>query len=473
MPLINFSGLASGIDTNALIDAISEASRTQRIAPLERQITELTDTNDALSELKSKLSTLQSKIRLFSTLSGGGVAKQASSNDETVITATAGNSARAGSYTVTVSQLAKNATASFDARYASSSTAVLATINDGLPDTDRTATVTVGTGGDMETVNIVMTSTMTVAQWVDQFNTNSSKAEASLVNVGTPALPSYAIVINSVFTGTQKGQVAISGGLEVTAWATDNTLSQATNSKFTVSGIDATTEIERSTNSVSDVIPGLTMNFESTGTATISVSNDTATTSSRIKDFVDAYNEIVTYINENDIITQEQDGSDIKNIFGPLTNTSTDDNAIGTLRAAIASAVATDGSIVRIFADLGITTARDGTLEFDEDDFTTAMGSEPASVDQLLTRFADTTSITGGTIDVLIRFNGTFDITLNSNKSRITDLNDDVSEAEKSILANEDSLRQRFARLESLMARLQNQQSALTSALAGLSGGGR
>jgi flagellar capping protein FliD len=85
-----------------------------------------------------------------------------------------------------------------------------------------------------------------------------------------------------------------------------------------------------------------------------------------------------------------------------------------------------------------------------------------------LTSFADTTSLTGGTIDIYTRFNGLIDVTVNGNKTLITDLNARIAEAERQIAKQAEDMKARFARLESLMGRLQQQQQSLTSALAGL-----
>ena len=40
MPLINFAGLASGIDSNALIDATLTAQRKQKVQPKKDKITD-------------------------------------------------------------------------------------------------------------------------------------------------------------------------------------------------------------------------------------------------------------------------------------------------------------------------------------------------------------------------------------------------------------------------------------------------
>jgi flagellar capping protein FliD len=85
-----------------------------------------------------------------------------------------------------------------------------------------------------------------------------------------------------------------------------------------------------------------------------------------------------------------------------------------------------------------------------------------------LQSFADTVGNTGGTIDIYTRFNGMFDMVTNGNKSQITNLNSRIADAERSIERQADDMRARFARLESLMGKLQQQQQSLTSALSGL-----
>ena len=99
MPLINFAGLASGIDSEALIEAITDATRQTRVEPNETKIGELEDENDAIEELKTMLTELKDITEGFTSLSGGVVAKQASSSDETVLTASASNTALDGTYT--------------------------------------------------------------------------------------------------------------------------------------------------------------------------------------------------------------------------------------------------------------------------------------------------------------------------------------------------------------------------------------
>jgi flagellar hook-associated protein 2 len=239
----------------------------------------------------------------------------------------------------------------------------------------------------------------------------------------------------------------------------------ATDASVTVTGIGTVT---RATNSISDIIPGVTLSLSSTGTATVRISEDPDTTVSKVQDFIDTYNDVVKYINEGNVVTRDETKKEVTNTFGPLAATRVDDNALTALRSAISASKSAGGTAIRIFADLGITTQRDGTLLFDSAKLKSAIASEPTSVSDVLSSFADTAAKTGGTIDIYTRFNGLIDLTINTNKDAIADLNDRIQETERQSERQEESMRARYARLESLMSKLQQQQSSLTSALRGL-----
>lgn len=463
---INFSGLASGIDTAALIQATSDATRSARVAPSEKRVAELEETNAAAEELTTKLDLLKASLKNFATINGGGVSKTATSSKESVLAASATNSAINGAYSVSVASLAKNHTYSFDQTFASSNAALDGTLTGSEPALDRTVTFTIGSGAEQETVNVEVTNgSFTISDFVTAFNNASTKAQASLVNTGTSASPAYKVVISSNYEGTEKGTItrtALGASLGVLTAASEDA---ATDASVTVTGIGTVT---RATNSISDIIPGVTLSLASTGVATVRISEDPDTTISKVQDFIDAYNDVVKYINEGNVVTRDETKKEVTNTFGPLASTRVDDNALTALRSALSASKSEGGTAIRIFADLGITTQRDGTLLFDSAKLKSAIASEPTSVSDVLSSFADTAATTGGTIDVYTRFNGLLDLTINTNKDAIADLNDRIQETEKQIARQEESMRARYARLEALMSKLQQQQSSLTSALRGL-----
>ncbi len=460
---LSFAGLASGIDSQAIIDSTVASARLARVQPNQKKVGELEETDTALESFGTKLDALRTTLQSFTSLSGGGVSKTGSSSKESVVGATATNAASNGSYNVTVNTLAKNHTYSFDQTYSSTSTAVQSTLTGAESSAARTISFTVGTGSNQETVSVVVTNgSYSISQFVSDFNNASSKAEASLVNVGTESSPSYKVVINSVYEGAEKGTIArtsLGAGLTNLSAVSE---SAASNSSISISGIGT---ISRSTNSVSDVIPGVTLNLASAGTATVKIAEDAATTTAKIQDFVNSFNDIVKFVLENNQVIRDESGSEVKNIFAPLSGTRTDDSALQALRQQLSSSTASGGSVVRVFSDLGITTERDGSLKFDSTKLQSALSSEPSSVSDLIRSFADATALTGGIVDKYTRYSGLLDISINNNKNLISDLNRRITDAEKQIQRQADSLKERYARLEGLMSKLQQQQSSLAGAL--------
>jgi flagellar hook-associated protein 2 len=466
MAATTFGGIASGLDTQALIDATINASRQTRVKPSQDRLTELEGTNTALEDLSKKLNTLKDTLEPFTTLEGGGVSKTGTSSKESVVSATATPAAANGSYSVTVTTLASNHTYSFDETYTAATDSIQGDLTGAEAEADRTVTFTVGSGTEQETVSVVVTDgDFSIQSYVDAFNAASNKARASLVNIGTTASPSYKIVISSLYEGTEKGTVTRSAlGANLTNLSAYSE-SAAANASLSITGIGT---IARPTNSISDVIPGVTLTLSSTGTSTVKIAEDAASTVSKVQQFVDAYNDLVAFITENNKVTEEQKGREITNVFSPLATSRLDDNVLFTLRSELAKVVASGGSAVNVFSDLGITTERDGTLKFDSAKLQEAISAEVTSVSSIMSAFADATAMTSGVLNQYTRFNGLLDISINANKTTIDDLNERIADAEAQLERQADMLRARYARLESTMGKLQSQQSSLTSALAGL-----
>jgi flagellar hook-associated protein 2 len=469
MSTISFSGLASGIDSKSLISSIINSQRKISIDPIKRQIQTLTDTNDSLSKFKELLNTLKDSASVFRTINGGSIDKQSTSSNELVATATVSKSATIGTTEITVSQLAKGGTSSFSDRFSSTSQVINSSINNGTSEAERTITVDVGTGINQETISVVLDNTTTADQFIQQFNSQSNLGEASLVNVGTTGSPSYAIVIASINTGTDKGTIAISSGAEVETAGTGAlhdsviTASAATNALFSVSGIGGT--IERSSNDISDLIIGVAFQLNSVGTATITVSPDKELTKSHLSQFVEAYNEVINYSRENNTIIRDEisDPLNPTNIFAPLAGTRLDENAISQIRSAFSSS-SLSGGLVNTLADIGITTERDGTLKFNSTTFSDAFSNDSVSLGRILSNIGEKISSVDGTIAQYTRFGGLIDSATQNAERSIASNNNRIIRFEDQLLQQSESLTNQFARLESIMSRL-NQQSQILLAI--------
>ena len=480
---ISFSGLASGIDTDSLIKSTSEASRKTREAPLQTKVTELTDTDDSLTELKNRLKKLQTVLLGATTLAGGILEKLAASTDETTVSASASSSARNGSYTI--SQVSSIAT-SGKFQLSKGVGVDYAASDEAFSTSDGTLTFRVGEGGTDISVPYTGGSTK-LSEIAASINTQTSEATASVVNIGTSGSPQYRLIISSNKTGTENSlyyEDPLNPGSYLEGvdgyGSAAGAKTSAADAVFMIDGISD--PITRSSNTINDVIEGVTINLRKINTltpTTINITDDSSGTQSRVQEFIDAYNKVVGYVAENDQISRdESDPNNIKVVFASLSKTTLDNNALTALRMDFSATVNKAGTYVKILADLGITTdagAYDkttgtggGTLKFDTKVFATAMERESSSVNAVFKKLADRTALTGGTIDQYTGFNRLLDVAINANKTTMSDLNARIAEAESSILKNEESMRARFARMESAMSKMQSQQSQLSSALAGL-----
>jgi flagellar hook-associated protein 2 len=206
----------------------------------------------------------------------------------------------------------------------------------------------------------------------------------------------------------------------------------------------------------------VTLSLQASGTATVTIADDASTTASSTQEFVDAFNEIVKFVAENDLVTVEDGGQNA--LFGPLASTSLDEGLISSLRGSLSSASIT-GGLFNTLADLGISTERDGTLNFDSVKFQQAVGQDPESVRSIARNLGDTLASVGGTIAQYSGFNGLIDTLERSNQTQIDRYNDNIASLEKVLAQQENSLKSQYARLESVIGKMNSQQSALSGLL--------
>ncbi len=456
MALVNFFGAASGLDTGNLINALLEQQRKSRIAPIQKKIETLQNTRSSFSDLSAKLSKLREVTSQFREIYGGAISKTSSVSDESVLVATPSKGALNTSVTINVTQIASNASISFNDTFSQ----LDSTINPSGP--TASLNITIGSGNSTEAVNLTVDNNTTVSDLVANFNQSTDKAVASAVNIGTSSNPQYKIVFNTLKEGTSTGSLIIQ---DPSALFSGQTVSQATDATLSISGISGS--ITRESNSISDLIPGVKLDLQKVGTTLLSVSSDSEATSSDIKNMVDALNDIISYTNQNDLVTTENIDGDTRAIFGSLSLTSLDESLISSLKSGLSGA-SIFGGAVNSLADLGITTNRDGSLRFDERVFTQSMAKDPSSVTKILGNVGETLAKTDGVIDQYSRFGGLLDAARTNTDQEIARMNQRMTDLEKILSRQEENLVARFSRLEGQISKLQSQGAYLQNILTGL-----
>lgn len=464
---ISFSGLASGIDSEAIIKATIEARRIAAV-PIENSKESNTQETDALEEFRTKLVSLSDSLKEFMTAYGGAISKNGQSSNTDAVSVSVGSNAPLSSTSVTVKQVARSATLSFDDRFSSVETPI-------APSLSGTGQIqfTVGLGDAQKTVSVDVTSATSLAELAtDITNAGDGLVRASVVNAGTDTSPSYVLLVNGVNIGSEKGTLSAVVSPELTSAGVFNSsqLEQAQDAIFTVSGIG---EVVRSSNTVGDVIQGVTLELKQASALPIvvSIQNNYEDTADRIEEFVTKLNETLTFSRDNSLIErQEDEDGNVSNVYSNLAKTRVDDQAIRAIQNAISDTRSSqDTTSVRVFADLGLTISRDGTYSFNRAKFLTAAAKDPTATQEVLSKFSDSVASVNGVIGTYTKYQGQLDIAVNANTKENERLTEKLDRLDRLLEQQKAAMKKMFMNFEMRISDLNASSNALTSILGGSS----
>jgi flagellar hook-associated protein 2 len=438
----NISGIVSGMDTNAIVDALASVQRIP-INKLKGQKAGVQSQISKVGEIKGKMNELKDFLEEFgadsSVLSYSG-----STTDEDVMTVDTSGDALPGTYDIEVLQLAKAEKNRSDA-FEDTSTEIKA----------GTLTLTVK---EEDPIEITINKGDTVFDVVDAINASDVEVFASIINDGTSSYIQIsskdtghiigdsaddAIIISESYTGATGAQLNLT---QVT---------QATNSKFTMDGLN----IEQTGNSVGDVLDGVTLNLLTLGEVSISVDADKEATKENLAGFVESYNAAFNLIAKELKVTQDTD-------FG---STLAGDFTIKQLKLQfqniMASAVSGTSGTFNALSQIGIRTSVTGLMEIDDDDLDDALDKDITSVAKLFS--TEDTGISQQLIDRIEMYTedleGVFKIKVDSLNDRVDLLDTDISDMEMRVDKLITRLKRQFSSMEMAINQLNMQGSSLGS----------
>ena len=455
---ISFPGIGSGIDGVAVADALYDQltiSNTVR----KNQQESVTSENSSLEKLRQLLIGFADQLDGLRSVNGGAGAKTALSSNTDVATVVADSAADFGAFDVSVESLAKGATASFGRGLSSRGDFL-------VQDASQTGNVTfkIGQGDSAHEFSISVGELTTADGFVKQFNEKAGGvASASLINLGSSEDPEYRLRFSTSEMGTEKGSFSVSVDNEellnssvLGAVTTD----QATNAVFRVSGVSGT--FERDSNTISDVVSGVTFQLKGKGEANVSVGHDSSAASKQLDSIIEAFNSVVKFVRDEDVISSKQVDGELVNKYGSLSHTGVDDQAVEMLRGAVRSAASGDGAMS--FASMGVSTQRDGTLSFDAKAFEKAFNEDPNKVREAMTSLADKVGGVKGVVNQFVGYGNTIDKALTSNEIEASQITESISRTEKSASARQEAMLKQFQGFEYLIGRL-NMEASVVSGL--------
>jgi flagellar hook-associated protein 2 len=296
------------IDVASIVSSLM-AVEQQPITGFNNQITSDNARISALGTIQSAISSFQTAVQGLNSLTFNSFS--ATSSNTAALSATASSIAKPGNYSLTVSQLAQaqnlvatgqaSATTAIGSGASTTLTFDFGTISGGtLANGTYTGASFTSSGGGTKTVTI-NSSNNTLSGIRDAINAANIGVTASIINDGSTS--PYRLVLTSNTTGVANsmkisvaGDATLSSLLSEDPTGTQNMsqTSAAQNANFTVNGI----AISKASNTVGDVVSGVTLNLAATSTSPInlSIGPNTSSVSTAINGFVTAYNTAVKAI---------------------------------------------------------------------------------------------------------------------------------------------------------------------------------
>jgi len=306
-------------------------------------------------------------------------------------------------------------------------------------------------------INLELSGNETLEDVVSMINERDGLATASILNDGTEISP-YRLQISAATTGLA-GELLVDG-LDFT------TLSSAQDAKVVLgSNPDSGVLITSSSNTLTDVVPGLTIDLVgvSDEPVTITISRDTESVVETFRNLIDGFNSAIDRIDELSDYDPETETAGI--LLGEGTLRMVERRL---MRMVIERLPGAAGDLQRL-GDLGVR-LRNGRLEFDEQKLLDALEDNPEEVIQFFTdEESGMAALMKEQLQAITETGGMIDRRENTLETQREQIADRVDVLNDRLDRKAEQLMREFLVMEAALARLQSQQTALEqlSSLAG------
>lgn len=469
--MAGISGIGSGIDIDSIVGAIVNAQKAPKEAQLARLEKATTTKFSALGQLKGALSELQTALKglndatLFQK-------RSVTSADTTRLSASATKDAAAGSYQVQVKSLASSSKVAS----ASVAGAASATFNAGQ------LTVSVG-GAALEVVDIAQGAKL--QDVAAAINTKLGSQGIGATVVSDPDTGTARLVLSSDKTGDGKA-VTVEASAPSAAGATFELdalnisdvvtslasagsgagfISEAKNAEIEIDGI----ALRPASNTVSDAISGVTLSLlkaEVGVTTKVTVAEDKSSVTAGLKKFVENYNKLIATTNQLTAVVQVGEGK--APVAGGLVGDSSVRTVLSGLRSELVEYADQEG--VRVLADLGITTQKDGTLKVDDTKLNTALSENYDSVASFLTGDTGLMARLDAKVDGYVKSGGVLEQRMSGLQGTLKSVDEQRIELTRRIDQIQSRLYTQYQAMDSLVSQLNQTSERLAQSLASLPG---
>ncbi len=405
---------------------------------IQNQQTDLVQKKLIVTNLQTATTGLASSLTALAAI-GDKRGLSASSSDSTKVAILTSTGTTAASYTVSeITSVAKAASETSAIGYADgSSTAVSST---------GSLTLTLGS----HDYPITLTSaTNNLAGLRDAINNLGVGVTASVLTTGTGLTPNY-LSVSANDTGQQALSITDDPGGAATSLLTSN--NQGANADFKLNGVP----VSKSSNTINDVVPGISFSILGTtsvgGTVSLSLATDRTTLTSALQAFVSNYNSV----------SRQLDGQ-----IGPSAGVLSGDFLIREVQGDLRALTGFQGTgTIKNFSDLGLEVSNTGELSLNT---TTLNGLSASAIDSAFTFVG--TSVNGlGSLNSKFTqlsdpINGLIKVQQDQYDVTNTRLSSDLANITDKVALLQTITAQKLQAADSLLAQLDSQQSVLTGVL--------
>ncbi|MGD9976036.1 MAG: flagellar filament capping protein FliD [Desulfatirhabdiaceae bacterium] len=466
---LSVGGLISGMDTDNIISQLIDLQK-KPITKLQQQEAAYQVKLSSYGSLQGHLKDIKNAARNLDT-SYDITSYAATSTDTSLMTVSAERNAQVGTYSVTVNSLAK-----------------VHKLTSGA----FTTTEAVGKGtinlqiGDSDIIELSVNASATISDIARAINDQEMGVYASVISDGTNSYLTLTgqetgednvIQLTVVEDGTESHDPAnlddtgLSRLLFIPGGSRQMSETQvAGDADITVDGVQ---NIKRSSNTITDVITGVTLKLKDADIAnpvTVAVERSDELFTTRLNAFLSAYNDAISYLNTEqkyDKQTQET---------GSLFGDSTTRRIQREIQSLFSNSVPGMATGLSRLSELGVETNADGSVELDTSVFNEKLKNNFTDVVNFFTQTTEgaegfAVRMAESVENMLDITSGTLTVRTKGIQSSIDEITEQIERLNTRLTSSETRLRAQFASLEVILGQYQTTSNSLTQSLSALENG--
>lgn len=446
---VSAMGAGSGIDTKSLAQNLANAEIAPRKDLINTRITKTEAKISAYGYIKTALADLQAAFSSLNDTSDFNSLKP-SNTQPSAFGVSATSSAIAGNYSLEISQIAtaqRSVSNTFTPRDKQLNGGGSFNLN-----------LTIGNGAPVA-INVTKD---TPAGIVSAINSAKLGVTAQLINTGS----GYTVMLSGQ-TGAGQNFSMVSD--PVTAGPIDfgTTVQEAHDARFKLNGL----ELSRSSNAVSDVIDGVTLDLytPTSGPARLDLNRDTSAIKANMNALVTAYNNFDATLKE-----LGNSKSTVKDIGGSMAGDGFLQKIRNQVRNLIVLDSSTPGTQIKAARDAGISFDRNGQMTLDSTKLDDALQNHFDQVVKVFTGNTNNQSVYNPTssgiagdafrsLDQMLRSTGQLSLMGNNASKQVTDYQNELQKLDDQMQKLLERYTQQFSVMDTIVGNSKATRSSLTS----------